>query len=171
MLKDPATINIMLIGREKRALAERISRLVKGHRLPRQQIAKLCGVADGSIGNMMYGKGNPTLDNITKIAHFFKVPVSDLLAVEPPRSATAQQPLALYAADARINRLISAFHQLATADQEELLSAAETRAAKTAEIVRELTERNSPAAAAFRPAISDADVERRMNLKSESKPG
>lgn len=114
---------------------------------------------------MMYGKGNPTLDSIVKLAQFFKIPVVELLREDAERTQpTAQEPLALYHADGPTNRLLSAFAQLTTADQEEFVLAMEQRAAKNAEILRELTSRGSPAAAAFKPALPDREVERRLKL-------
>lgn len=159
------TIGNMLRSKEKAALAQRMTRLVKASPLPRSQIAERAGVADGSIGQMMYGTGNPTLESLVKIAAFFKTSVSALLAPlptsDPPQ---AQEPLALYHGDARTNRLLSIFSQLTTADQEEFLHAMEARAVKNAEIVSELASRNSPAAAAFRPAVPDGEVAHKMRL-------
>lgn len=163
-----ATISNMLRSKEKASLAKAVTRLVKSHPLPRKEIALLCKVADGSIGQMMYGKGNPTLDSIIKVAAFFKVPAIRLLQDDQEAShpASVQEPLALYHSDPRLNELIASFSQLTTADQEEFLLAMRDRAAKNAEIVKELSNRNSPAAAAFKPAISDRDVERKMRLGS-----
>lgn len=157
----------MLRSREKATLAKNVSRLVKTDPRPRTEIAQLCHVSDGAIGNMMYGNGNPTLDSIVRIARFFKLELADLFTDDPrPARLVAQEPLALYHPDTQLNRLLSTFSQLTTADQGEFLSAMEARAVKNAEIVSELSLRNSPAAAAFKPAASDADVVRKMRLSS-----
>ena len=154
----------MLHSKEKAALATNITRLVKASPLSRKVSATHAKVADGAIGNMMYGKGNPTLDSMAKLAAFFRTSTAALLTEQVPRQQFAQESLALYHSDASLNQLLTAFQQLTTADQQEFLHLIEARAAKNKEIVKELSERNSPAAAAFRPAVSDSDVERRMRL-------
>ena len=170
MLTLFATISIMLRTKEKTALAKHITRLVKAHPLARTEIAKQAQVADGAIGNMMYGKGNPTLDSIVKIAHFFKISTPDLLRDNADSAIlSAQETLAFYHSDLRLNELISAFQQLTTADQDEFLTAMQERASKNAEIVKELGGRHSPAAAAFKPAVPDKDVARKMRLTSTRK--
>lgn len=156
----------MLRSKEKAALAANITRLVKASPLSRNAIAGLAKVADGAIGNMMYGKGNPTLDSIVKMAAYFHTTAAQLLTEPAVAVHRAQESLALYHSDPSLNQLLSAFQQLTTADQQEFLQLIEARAAKNKEIVKELSERNSPAAAAFRPAVSDEDVERRMRLPS-----
>lgn len=165
-----ATISNMLRTKEKAALANHVTKLVKAHPLPRKEIAELAHVADGAIGNMMYGKGNPTLDSLVKIARFFNIATADLLRDgDDSTILRAQESLALYHSDPQLNGLISTFQQLTTADQQEFMAAMHARADKNAAVVRELGGRNSPAAAAFKPAVSDQDVERKMRLKSPGK--
>lgn len=63
----------------KKILAENITALLK--RYPdtsRLNLSKRMGVADGSIGRMKYGTGNPTLDVLEGVARFFNVEVWQL---------------------------------------------------------------------------------------------
>lgn len=94
--------------------------------------------------------------------------------LSPRRRTTmdsVQEQLGLYSGDPAENRLIAALKQLTTADQEHFLGEMEERAARNTEILKELNDRKSPAAAAFKSALSDKDVERRFGLKGKGKGG
>lgn len=151
-----------------------------------QTIARACGVTAQAVS------GWPKTGRIDKrhlqtLALLFDIPVAwwiDGQANTPiPASVdastrrssaiNAQESLAFYSNDATVNRLVAAFGQLTTADQERYLSEIEELGARTHAIFLELKSRNSPTANAFRPAVSDLDVERRMNIgkRPGSKPG
>lgn len=64
----------------KRVLAGRLARLL-GSRpdLPRTEHAKLMGVGDGTLGRILYGTGNPTVEVLDAIAAYFRVGTWQLL--------------------------------------------------------------------------------------------
>lgn len=87
----------------------------------------------------------------------------------PPRAAVVQEELGFYGSPTT-SRLIKAFERLSSADQERYLAEIEKRGDETQAIIEEFKKRDSPAAAAFGPAVSDRDVERKMNLQQHHKP-
>jgi len=165
-------ISNMLPTAAKTILATKVKALVEASELTREEIARRAGVGDGTLGYIMYGNGNPTIDNIEKVARFFRRSAADLLSHEEATAGEpliAQENLALYNEDPRINRLIALFHRLPTADQEELLEEMSARATKYEGIIAELTERKSSAVHAFKPTISDGDTEKKLNLPKKGK--
>lgn len=62
-----------------RALTAHLSRLLEGQGLSRMALSKRIGVADGTLGRIKYGTGNPTIDVIDKIARYFRVKPWELL--------------------------------------------------------------------------------------------
>lgn len=58
-----------------------ISKLRMEKGLNQRELASLLGVSNGAIGMWETGKRQPDLENIKKIATFFKVPADYLLGV------------------------------------------------------------------------------------------
>ena len=72
----------------KQALASNVAALLASRPdLPRMDHAKTMGVGDGTIGRIIYGTGNPTLDVLESIAAYFRVQPWQLLL--PAEGATA----------------------------------------------------------------------------------
>lgn len=64
----------------KKILAENISALLATRPdLPRMEIARQMKVGDGTLGNIKYGKGNPTIEVLEQIAKFFNLEAWQLL--------------------------------------------------------------------------------------------
>lgn len=158
----------MLRSKEKAALARRITDLVKSSPLSRRVIAEQAGVADGLIGNIMYGKGNPTLDTLVKLATYFRTPLVALLDTRTV-PLPAAEPVATYGSGPEETRVLSVFRLLTTADQQEFIAAMEDRAARNSSIFRELASRNSSATVAYGPAVPDQEVAEKMRLKTPSR--
>ncbi len=64
-----------------KVLAENINRLLKkAPKLPRPELAKRMDIGDKTLGFLKAGTGNPTLENLVKVATFFRVQPWQLLA-------------------------------------------------------------------------------------------
>lgn len=73
----------------KQILAANLTKLLDTRSESRLALSKRIGVADGSLGRIKYGTGNPTLEALEKIAHFFRLEVwhlfiPDLDPANPP---------------------------------------------------------------------------------------
>lgn len=64
---------------------------------PRLELAKRMGVADGTLGRIKYGTGNPTVEVLDQIASFFKIPTWSLLKPKDGELHTAIDALATLA--------------------------------------------------------------------------
>jgi hypothetical protein len=97
----------------------------------------------------------------------------DGLAISPPvpadrsspasRAQMVQEPLPVYGTP-QDTRLLHAFQRLTESDRERFIREIEDLAATTDAIRAELQDVDSAAQAAFGPAVSDRDVEKRMKL-------
>jgi DNA-binding phage protein len=72
VVKDGA---LMILKHNLNALFS-LHQTIKGNR---PLLASKTGVSDGSLGQMLGGRGNPTLKNIEKVATFFHLEVWELL--------------------------------------------------------------------------------------------
>lgn len=58
----------------KKALSDNLSELLNRYPdVSRLELSRRMSVADGTLGRIKYGTGNPQLDNICQIAEFFKI--------------------------------------------------------------------------------------------------
>lgn len=72
-----------LASNSKSVLADNLSDLLARRQdMSRLDLSRQMGVADGTLGRIKYGTGNPTVEVLDQIASFFKVPTWELLA--PP---------------------------------------------------------------------------------------
>lgn len=73
----------MVLGKLKKALAENLSDLLKRYPdVSRLDLSRRMQVADGTLGRIKYGTGNPQLENLWQIAEFFKIQPWQLLVCE-----------------------------------------------------------------------------------------
>lgn len=74
----------------KKILADNLTALLERRPdVSRLNLSKQIHVADGTLGRIKYGNGNPTVDVLERIAHFFRVEPWRLLA---PDLGAAQLP-------------------------------------------------------------------------------
>ncbi|PWT89181.1 MAG: DNA-binding protein [Acidobacteria bacterium] len=66
-------------------LAENLLALRSKRQITQGQLAKLCSVPRSTIANLESGAGNPTLENLVKVAGALQVSVEELLS--PPRAS------------------------------------------------------------------------------------
>lgn len=59
----------------KKVLSENLTRLLATRSESRLDLSRKMGVADGSLGRIKYGTGNPTLEALEGIARFFRLEV------------------------------------------------------------------------------------------------
>jgi transcriptional regulator with XRE-family HTH domain len=64
----------------KKILADNVRRLLASRDGARTEIATRMGVGDGTLGRILYGTANPSLETLDQIASFFRVSVVDLLS-------------------------------------------------------------------------------------------
>lgn len=71
MLPDPAN----------KALADNLDDLISAmpRKVPRPELASRIGIGDKTLGFLKAGNGNPTLENISKVARYFKIEPWQLL--------------------------------------------------------------------------------------------
>lgn len=63
-------------------------------RPPRPELAARMGIGDKTLGFIKSGTGNPTLENIAKVAHYLRVQPWELLRpAEPGEELAASQPV------------------------------------------------------------------------------
>lgn len=74
----------MLPADANKALASNLESLIAGmpRKYPRPELASRIGIGDKTLGFLKSGTGNPTLENITKVASYFKLQAWELL--KPP---------------------------------------------------------------------------------------
>lgn len=99
--------------------------------MSRLDLAKIMGVADGTLGRIKYGTGNPTVEVLDQIASFFRIPTWKLLQPDLGESLAAPDPAQTSPADAALlNRAISTtldvFRSLRVLPNDETLAAAIT---------------------------------------------
>ncbi|WP_155122879.1 hypothetical protein [Burkholderia ubonensis] len=77
----------------KKILADNLTQLLAGRPdVSRLNLSKQIHVADGTLGRIKYGTGNPTVEILESIARFFKIEAWQLLVPDlgrkllPPRS-------------------------------------------------------------------------------------
>ena len=69
-----------MLEKTKKSLADNLSRLLERYPdVSRLDLSRRIQVADGTLGRIKYGTGNPQLENICQIAEFFKVQPWQLL--------------------------------------------------------------------------------------------
>ena len=70
----------MMLDNTKKALSENLSALLQKYPdVSRLDLSRRMHVADGTLGRIKYGTGNPQLENICQIAEFFKLQPWQLL--------------------------------------------------------------------------------------------
>lgn len=84
IVKHQNTRSIGQIGKMlpvAKTLADNVTRLIDRlpDRQPRPQLAARMGIGDKTLGFIRAGTGNPTLENIAKVAHFLRVKPWELL--------------------------------------------------------------------------------------------
>lgn len=69
-----------MLEKTKQALSDNLTALLKKHsHMSRLDLSKRMQVADGTLGRIKYGTGNPQLENLIQIANFFKLQPWQLL--------------------------------------------------------------------------------------------
>lgn len=81
----------MRLTHSNQALAQHLTRLLDGADGSRMDIAKRMGVADGTLGRIKYGTGNPTIEVLDRIAHYFRVEPWELLRPTDAKNLREQQ--------------------------------------------------------------------------------
>lgn len=77
----------MLNKSSKQTLAENLTILLASKPAgSRIELSKRMGVADGTLGRIKYGTGNPTIEVLDQIAGFFRIPTWELLKPTEPES-------------------------------------------------------------------------------------
>jgi transcriptional regulator with XRE-family HTH domain len=71
-------------------LSEHLNRLLATTDGARLEISRRMGVADGTLGRIKYGRGNPTLDVVDRIAKYFRVEPWTL--IQPTGLASSSSP-------------------------------------------------------------------------------
>ncbi|HEY0201128.1 MAG TPA: helix-turn-helix transcriptional regulator [Burkholderiaceae bacterium] len=94
----------MRLGDSNQVLSDHLNRLLSGSEVARIELAKRMGVADGTLGRIKYGKGNPTIDVVDKIARFYRVQPWELL--RPVQEGVAED-----SADYVIDPVASRLHE------------------------------------------------------------
>lgn len=75
----------------KKVLSENVTKLLDTRQdMSRLNLSKLMGVADGTLGRIKYGSGNPNVETLDAIARFFRFETWQLLVdgfdpKEPPK--------------------------------------------------------------------------------------
>lgn len=105
----------MRLSDSNQALSEALGELLAGEKLARIELAKRMGVADGTLGRIKYGKGNPTLEVVDQIAHYYRLPAWQL--IQPKR---VREPSTDYISPV-LGKLIDAVRDLPPESQEALL--------------------------------------------------
>lgn len=105
----------MRLSESNQALSDSLSELLDSERLARLELAKRMGVADGTLGRIKYGKGNPTLEVVDQIARYYRVPAWRLIQ---PKGVRESQGAYMSPA---LSRLIAAVTDMSAEQQEALL--------------------------------------------------
>ncbi|MFU1939400.1 helix-turn-helix domain-containing protein [Bordetella hinzii] len=109
----------------KEILAQSVARLLETRPdISRLNLSKLMGVADGTLGRIKYGTGNPNVETVEQIARYFKFEAWQLLVAgfdpaSPPRlaeapssaSADGEPPLQLSREDQELLALFQALKE------------------------------------------------------------
>lgn len=80
----------------KEILAQSVARLLETRPdISRLNLSKLMGVADGTLGRIKYGTGNPNVETVEQIARYFKFEAWQLLVAgfDLPLPAARRGPL------------------------------------------------------------------------------
>ncbi|MFM1921669.1 MAG: helix-turn-helix protein [Candidatus Hydrogenedentota bacterium] len=109
-------------------LISNLSALMQARELNQSNLAKLVGVSQKTISNILRGSNSPTLDVLERISAFFEIPVAVLLSpnLEANLPPVPQSPAASTARD--IARLIEDFLLSPHQAQKELLEIAREKA-------------------------------------------
>lgn len=107
----------MRLADSNQSLADNLNRLLASQDMARIELAKRMGVADGTLGRIKYGKGNPTIDVVDKIARYFRVNPWELLM---PADQSIGEPGASY--DVGVPGLGEEIARLTPGQQQALLS-------------------------------------------------
>ena len=107
-----------LVNSSKQTLATNLTQLLATKsEMSRLALSKHMGVADGTLGRIKYGTGNPTVEVLDQIADFFKMPswqllkpreeaspdpFAKLIAMSTPRSRTALDAISRAAEEGRL---------------------------------------------------------------------
>lgn len=110
----------MRLSDSNQALSAHLNRLLAGQDIARLELAKRMGVADGTLGRIKYGKGNPTIDVVDKIARYFRVHPWELLQPVADVADRVCEPEAEYMT--AIPGLQEEIKQLSRGQQQALLS-------------------------------------------------
>jgi len=103
----------------KQILAESVTKLLDTRQdISRLNLSRLMGVADGTLGRIKYGSGNPNVETVEQIARFFKYDAWQLLV--PGFDPIAPPALGSPANDRR--EQLPAAPAGGTTEEEELLS-------------------------------------------------
>ncbi|SSW67258.1 hypothetical protein AVE30378_02530 [Achromobacter veterisilvae] len=104
----------------KEILAQSVTKLLETRQdISRLNLSKLMGVADGTLGRIKYGSGNPNVETVQQIARFFKFEAWQLLVsgfdpLKPPALDTSSSSSSVGTAQPPVTDLRS--------DEQELLS-------------------------------------------------
>lgn len=78
----------------KKTLASNLTELLgRGPDVARLDLSKQMGVADGTLGRIKYGTGNPTLDVLNQIARYFRIECWELLSPNLGKGRMESTPL------------------------------------------------------------------------------
>lgn len=107
-----------LVNASKATLAENLTALLATKPdVSRLALSKQMGVADGTLGRIKYGTGNPTVEVLDQIADYFRIPawqllkprdeggpdpISELMNMATPRSRAALEAISQAAEQGRL---------------------------------------------------------------------
>ena len=84
----------MGLNNSKPVLARHLTELLASRpEKSRLDHSKVMGVADGTLGRIKYGTGNPTLESLDQIANYFRVRTWELIRNPEAGELTASQPV------------------------------------------------------------------------------
>lgn len=114
-----------LVNSSKAVLAKKLTALLESRKgISRLDLSRQMGVADGTLGRIKYGTGNPTIEILDQIGDFFRVPSWQLLKPEdaPDESASAALDTNLLARS--LTASLRTFHELHRTPSDDQLAAA-----------------------------------------------
>lgn len=115
-----------LANDSKPALAENLTELLSRREEARLDLSRKMGVADGTLGRIKYGTGNPTVEVLDQIANFFKVPTWELLAPKEAKATKRAQGLDTSLLSSAVTISLRAFRKAKRSPTDDGIAAAVT---------------------------------------------
>ncbi|PIZ29530.1 MAG: hypothetical protein COY40_06810 [Alphaproteobacteria bacterium CG_4_10_14_0_8_um_filter_53_9] len=69
-------------------LAPTLKKLLEAHNLTASELSRQSGISVATLSRMLSGQGNPTFENICRLAHIFSVPLSHFAPTTPDEKPT-----------------------------------------------------------------------------------